>query len=47
MFGEPNEMQMTFARNGQAYQDEMRSFGTIETVLARVLCTASLVILIK
>jgi hypothetical protein len=43
MFGEPNEIQMTFARNGQAYQDEMRSIGTIETVLAGVLLTTGIV----
>lgn len=47
MFGEPNEMQMTFARNGQAYQDEVKALGTIETVIAGVLVTTGAVVLIK
>lgn len=45
IFGEPNEIQMTFARNGQAYQDQVRSIGTIETVIAGVLLTTGIVFL--
>jgi hypothetical protein len=47
MFGEPNEIQMIFARNGQAYQDEIQSKGTIETVIAGVLFTIGIVVFLK
>ena len=47
IFGEPNEIQMTFARNGQAYQDEVKTLGTIETVIAGVLLSTGAVVLIK
>ena len=47
IFGSPSEGQLSFARRGQAYQEEVRSRGTIETVVAGVLFTTGMVIFLK
>lgn len=45
IFGSPSEGQLSFARRGQAYQEKVRSRGTIETVIAGVLFTTGVVFL--
>lgn len=43
IFGSPSEGQLSFARRGQAYQEKVRSRGTIETVIAGVLFTTGII----
>jgi hypothetical protein len=43
IFGSPSEGQLSFARNGQVYQEKINSKGTIETVIAGVLFTTGIV----
>ncbi len=45
IFGSPSEGQLSFARRGQAYQEKVKSRGTIETVIAGVLFTTGVVFL--